>query len=180
MAESYRIIRSSRKTIAIEIRPDGQVIIRAPGRMSAVKIRQFVAQKQSWIQKHMPVQGEALPKFTDQELQQLALEAKQKIPPRVTYYAQHMGVSYGRISVRAQRTRWGSCSGKGNLNFNCLLALVPGEVLDYVVVHELCHRIQMDHSPQFWAQVAAVLPDYEDCRKWLKENGSSLIARLPE
>jgi predicted metal-dependent hydrolase len=91
-----------------------------------------------------------------------------------------MGISYGRITVRSQHTRWGSCSAKGNLNFNCLLMLVPQEVLDYVVVHELCHRKELNHSARFWAQVERILPDYRIHRKWLKDHGSALIGRLPE
>ena len=95
-----------------------------------------------------------------------------------TQIAPLVGVSYGGITIRAQKTRWGSCSSKGNLNFNCLLLLAPAEVLDYVVVHELCHRREMNHSPKFWAEVERVLPDYDARRKWLKENGPGLISRL--
>ena len=81
--------------------------------------------------------------------------------------------------MRRQRSKWGSCSSAGNLNFNCLLLLAPLEVLDYVVVHELCHRLEMNHSPRFWAEVRRVLPDYEAARGWLREEGGSLMARLP-
>jgi len=89
-------------------------------------------------------------------------------------------VSYGSITVRSQKTRWGSCSSRGNLNFNCLLMLTSPEVLDYVVLHELCHRKELNHSARFWAQVERVMPDYRLRRKWLKDHGSALIGRLPE
>ena len=80
----------------------------------------------------------------------LASKALDYIPGRVKYYADIIGVTYGKITIRNQKTRWGSCSSKGNLNFNCLLMLMPPEVIDYVVVHELCHRKQMNHSKAFW------------------------------
>ena len=93
-------------------------------------------------------------------------------------YAEKLGVSYGRITIRNQRSRWGSCSGKGNLNFNCLLMLAPPEVLDSVVVHELCHLRQMNHSERFYAEVLRVFPDYWRCHRWLKENGGALMQRM--
>ena len=97
--------------------------------------------------------------------------AKKVIPEKVAYYARLMNVTYGRISIRKQKTRWGSCSNKGNLNFNCLLMMMPPEVLDYVIVHELSHRLEMNHSKRFWAQVEKVIPDYKTQKTWLKEHG---------
>lgn len=85
-----------------------------------------------------------------------------------------MGVTYGRISIREQKTRWGSCSSKGNLNFNWRLIFAPEEVVDYIVVHELAHRKEMNHSRAFYDVVASVLPDYKVQEKWLKENGEKL------
>ena len=105
--------------------------------------------------------------------------ALEDIPKRVQHYAPLVGVTCGRITIRNQRSRWGSCSSKGNLNFNCLLMLCPEEVRDYVVIHELCHRIEMNHSPKFWAEVERVCPDYRAHRKWLKDHGTELIGRLP-
>ena len=90
-----------------------------------------------------------------------------------------MGISYGRITVRSQQSRWGSCSAQGNLNFNCLLMLCPEQIRDYVVIHELCHRRQLNHSSVFWAEVEAACPDFRLHRQWLKEHGAALIARLP-
>jgi len=177
----YRIIRSSRKTIAIEIKANGALLVRCPRRMSMEDIRKFVQSKESWIEKHS-IDPDAVeqPPYTGEELLQLRKLARELVEARAAHYAPLVGVEYNRIAIRALRTRWGSCSTRGNLNFNCLLALVPPDVLDYVVVHELCHRKQMNHSRAFWAEVEAVLPDYKTGKGWLRENGGKLMARLPE
>ena len=116
-------------------------------------------------------------KLTMQEIQELADQAVKVIPQRVAYYAPKIGVDYGRITIRNQKTRWGSCSANGNLNFNCLLMLTPSEVIDSVVVHELCHRKEMNHSDRFYAEVLRVFPDYWKWNRWLKENGGQLMQR---
>lgn len=100
---------------------------------------------------------EDLPALSHEEIRQLARKAMKVIPERVAYYAPLVGVDYGRITIRNQKTRWGSCSSRGNLNFNCLLMLTPPEIIDYVVVHELCHRKEMNHSPLFWKEVENIL-----------------------
>ena len=183
------IIRSSRKTLAIEIRPDMRVIVRAPYQASGSYIEQFISDRADWIVEHLRKLeqknrqcNEALPvkKLSNDEIKKLADKACTYIPGRVAHFAPLVGVTYGRITIRNQRTRWGSCSSKGNLNFNCLLMLTPPEVIDYVVVHELCHRKQMNHSAAFWREVASCLPDYAAQRAWLREHGPALLGRLPE
>ena len=138
----YRVIRSSRRTVSLQIVPGGEVLVRCPKRMSNGDIRRFVESKSGWIEKHLEKQTAAarLLAFSDGQLQALACQARQTVPERVAYFAPLVGVTYGRIAIRSQHTLWGSCSGKGNLSFNCLLMLTPPEVLDYVVVHELSHR----------------------------------------
>lgn len=178
------IIRSKRKTLVIEITRDAQVLVRAPYRMKNADIQRFVEEKREWIEKSIQQIKEKQHKypiepFTLEEIKQLAEKAKEKIPPKVAYYASLMGITYGRITIRNQKTRWGSCSEKGNLNFNCLLMLAPEEVLDYVVVHELCHRKEMNHSRKFWSEVEMILPDYKKQRNWLKENGENLMRKNP-
>lgn len=181
MMTEFELIRSSRRTIAVEIK-GGRVIVRAPLRMSKVEIEKFISSKADWIKKHLEIsrQRQIVPMepFTPEQIQQLADAALQDIPPRVRKYAAIIGVTVGRITIRNQKTRWGSCSSKGNLNFNRLLMLCPEEIRDYVVVHELCHRKELNHSPRFWTEVARVMPDYAARRKWLKENGGALIRRL--
>lgn len=177
----YKIIKSNRKSIAIQIMPDGEVVVRCPKGMRVEEVKRFVDSKADWIQKHLanrPAQNTA--KYTPEELNRIKAQARKLVAQRVRFYAPIVGVTYNQVTIRLQHTRWGSCSGKGNLNFNGLLALVPAEVLDYVVVHELCHRKEMNHSTAFWAEVAKVLPDYKRRKKWLKEHGAALIARLPE
>ena len=176
----YKIIRSSRKTIAIQITPAGEILVRCPNRMKKTDIDRFVLSRQSWIEAHLAKIPPAQPKLTAEEIKDLTQQAKADIPNRVAHFASLVGVTYGRITIRSQRTRWGSCSSKGNLNFNCLLMLVPPQIRDYVVVHELCHRIELNHSARFWALVEKIMPDYRIRRKWLKDNGNALIAALPE
>ena len=179
------VIRSNRKTMALELGPGG-LIVRAPRYASDSEIEAFLRQHRRWIENHAArlaareAAAAQVPKLTVQELDALAERARHVFSERAAYYAPLVGVEYGRINVRAQHTRWGSCSAKGNLSFNCLLLLAPPEVLDSVVVHELCHRLEMNHSPRFYREVLRVLPDYREQHGWLKEHGRSLLARLPE
>lgn len=175
----YTLLRSRRKTIAIEITPAGQILVRCPPGIPVREIDAFVAGKEPWIRKHLARIPPPLPPFTEEELRNMSRWAKDTLPERVAFWAARAGVTWGRITIRRQHSRWGSCSSKGDLNFNCLLALVPEPVLDYVIVHELCHRKHMDHSPAFWAEVGRLLPEYTAARIWLKEESIRLIARLP-
>ena len=179
------VIRSKRKSIAVQIKPDGAIMVRAPKWMKERDIEGFLQEKRAWIGKHRAamLERQALLKdaepYTEKELQALTKQAREVIPQKVRYYAPIVGVDYGRIAIRRQHSRWGSCSSKGNLNFNCLLVLLPEEVIDYVVVHELCHRKHMNHSQQFYREVERVYPEYKRCMKWLKENGALYLERLP-
>ena len=178
------VLRSNRRTISIEIKPSG-IIVRAPRRMSSQEIYAFVFKKQTWIEKHRSQMQERQQArelqgaYTTEELKALAEKALVVIPEKVMHYAPLVGVDYGRITIRNQHTRWGSCSSKGNLNFNCLLMLLPDDIIDSIVVHELCHRKHMNHSPQFYAEVERVFPEYKRCNKWLNENGGMYLSRLP-
>ena len=179
------IIRSDRKTLSVQIK-NGELIARAPLRMKEKDIYAFIDSKKTWIEKHLASSEEAkkalgeIQPFTEEELKELTEEAKLIIPKRAEHYAPLIGVTYNRITIRSQRTRWGSCSSKGNLNFNCLLVLFPPEVIDSIVVHELCHRKHMNHSPQFYAEIDKVFPEYKKWHKWLNDNGRLYMAKLPE
>lgn len=180
---NIQVIRSNRKTLSLQITPDGAVVVRAPLRLPQREIERFLREKSDWIEKHLAMvladkaAGKDAP-LSLEDIERLANEALKDLPPRVRRFAAVMGVSYGRITIRNQKGRWGSCSSTGNLNFNCLLMLAPEEVRDYVVVHELSHRKHMDHSADFWSEVAAALPDYRAKEKWLKMEGKILLARM--
>ena len=177
---NIQLIRCRRRSVGIRITDEGEIVVRAPLRMPEREIRQVLESKRGWIEKTLAKirSRERLPKFTEEELKALAKQAKKELPPRVAARARQVGVTYGRIAVRKQKTLWGSCSSKGNLNFNCLLMLCPEEVRDYVIVHELCHRKELNHSARFWTEVERVLPDYKAPLRWLKKEGQDIIARI--
>ena len=180
--EQFELIRSKRKTISIAVTENMRVIVRAPLTMRNETIRKFVEKNRAWIEKNLQKQRELREKsekpFTAEEIRALADAASGDIPARVARYAPVVGVTVGRITIRSQKSRWGSCSAKGNLNFNCLLMLCPEDVRDYVVVHELCHRKELNHSLAFWSLVENVLPGYREQYRWLRENGGAIIRRL--
>ncbi len=178
----FEVIRSNRRTMAAEIRK-GRLTVRAPANAADTEIRAFLEKNREWIETRL-AKAQArqqvladIPRLTAEELRLLTRRAGEYLPGRVRYYAPLIGVTCGRITVRHQKTRWGSCSSKGNLNFNCLLMLAPPEVIDSVVVHELCHLKFMNHSDRFYAEVLKVFPEYRKCSRWLKENGDLLLCR---
>ncbi len=181
MTYNINIIRSKRKTMSLEIKNSGELIVRAPQRLSDNDIYKYISEKESWVQKHMEIaarreeQNGSREELSEWDLKMLTKEAQRVIPILVRQYAHKMNVTYGKITIRHQRTRWGSCSSTGNLNFNCLLMKAPRRVQEYVVVHELAHRLEMNHSDSFWKIVEDIMPDYKDSKKWLKEEGASII-----
>ena len=177
----FRVIRSNRRTMSATIK-DGIVVVRAPLRLPDNEIIRFLKEHENWIKKNLAkyreMEEQMGESITLEEIKALAEKALKEIPPVVKHYAELIGVSYGRITVRNQTTKWGSCTAKGNLNFNCLLMLAPREVLESVVVHELCHRKYMDHSKKFYEEILRIFPDYHKWDKWLKDNGGILINRM--
>ena len=178
-----KFIRSNRKTIAIQITRNMEVLVRAPLGTPIKVIEDFVKQKRRWIEKHLTAmqaqQTDTVVKLTASELNTLKQQAEIDIPERVAAFSAIIGVDYKKVSFGFQKTLWGSCSSEGNLRFNALLIFAPTFVRDYIVVHELCHRKHMNHSPAFWAEVKKAMPDYPAAKNWLKTNERSLTSRLP-
>ena len=177
-----RLIRARRKTLSIRITQEGNLEIRAPLGMPKGEIEAFLKEKAQWIETHRAkvlaeyAQGQEAP-LGEEEILTLAEQMRQRLPEKLNRHAASMGVTFGNVTIRCQQTRWGSCSSRGNLNFNCLLMLAPEEVLDYVVVHELAHRKQMNHSALFWQEVERECPDYKKSLRWLKDKGGALLSR---
>ncbi len=180
-SHDYSIIRSRRRTVSVEITEDATLLVRAPNWMGAGEIERFVESHSEWIDKHLTkaetrnVKAADNAPISDNELNALIILAEAQIPDKVRHFADLLGVTYGKVSVRNQKTLWGSCTSDGNLSFNCLIMKAPESVRDYVIVHELCHRKEMNHSKAFWKCVESVLPDYKASRKWLKEEGAVLM-----
>lgn len=180
----YTVIKSRRKTCSISLDENGALLFRVPLRTSERQIREIAEEKSRWIITHYKKACEKKDSRPHSDLsaaQRAALEARYKeaarsyIPKRAAYYQTLTGGTYHRITIRDQKTRWGSCSSKGTLSFNWRLMLAPPAILDYVVVHELCHLTHMNHSPDFWRAVETVCPDYRSARKWLKDHGHELV-----
>jgi len=179
----FTVVRSGRKTMAISIKEDGEIIFRVPLHISEREIMRMAGEKSRWIITHyleMIAKKNSRPVSDLSAVQKAALEqryreaAREYIPKRTAYYHTMTGGVYHRITIRDQKTRWGSCSSKGTLSFNWRLMLAPPAVLDYVIVHELCHLTHMNHSPAFWQAVESVCPEYRSLRKWLKDHGNEL------
>ena len=183
MYYDYEVIRSNRKTMSMGFKGT-KLIVRVPLQATETAIDIFIYRNKRWIDeqytkaRRREIEKSGIKKLTQEEIDELANKAMIIIPERVAYYAPLIGVTYGRITIGVQYAQWGSCSSKGNLSFNCLLMLAPLDVIDSVVVHELCHRKELNHSNKFYAEVLRVFPSYWAKHKWLKENGYKLKAML--
>ena len=172
MAERYELRRSRRKTLALEVTREGQVIVRAPLRMSAKQIERFIATHADWIVRTQKRQRDRLaahPEPDEKRRAELIRRAKAELPPKVAHYARLMGVQPTGLAITSARTRFGSCSGKNRICFSWRLMDYPEAAVDYVVVHELAHIVHKNHGPQFWALVGQYMPDYRARRALLRE-----------
>lgn len=170
----YTLIRSSRRTLGLEITADLQIVVRAPRRCSKRQIADFVARHEEWIREHLAIQqrradARAARAVTPEQEAELRRLAKEYIPQRVAHYAPLVGVTPMGVKITSAQKRFGSCSGKNSLCFSWRLMQYPPAAIDYVVVHELCHIHHHDHSAAFWAAVAAVMPDYKQRQALLRD-----------
>ena len=170
--------REKRKTLAITITPEGSLLIKAPFQMKEKEIERFIGQKRYWIYKQAKrviEENKHRVCRSEEEINELREQAREVLTQKTDYYKQILKVDYQRIRIGNQKTRWGSCSSRGTISYNWHLILMPERIMDYVVVHELCHLLEMNHSAAFWKKVSEILPDYQSRRKWLKENGNQYL-----
>jgi len=170
----YELVRSNRKTLALHVKRDGSLEVRAPQRTSIEFIESFIQKKRTWIEatQNNLSERQAVKKtvrLSQKEAVQFKKKAKEHLREKCAYFSDIMGLRHGEIRINSAKTRWGSCNRKGDINFTYRLLFVPEEVVDYVVVHELAHLKQMNHSAKFWSIVEQTMPDYRERRKRLRE-----------
>lgn len=160
----------------IRVRSDGSVLVTIPRRGSKRDAEAFLHEQQEWVvkQQHRVAvarQQQVSHDLTPDQQRALRLRARHELPARLLELAGALGLTVGKVSIRNQRCRWGSCSPSGAISLNWRLVTMPDEVRDYVMYHELMHLKRMDHSPQFWRLVADVCPGYQSARAWLRRHG---------
>lgn len=177
------IVKQHRKSISIKIRNSSLIEVHAPFGVGDKDIDAFVEKHGDWINAKLAEMKEAesalnsIDVASKAEFDEKIELAKKIIPEKCAYYADMIGVDYGRITLKAQKTLFGSCSAAGNLNFNIALMFAPEKVLDYVIIHELCHLKEMNHSMDFWHEVEKVMKDYKVERQWLNDNGAMIMRK---
>lgn len=169
--EPYELIRSKRKTLALEVTGDGRLLVRAPLRCSQARIDAFVSAHAAWIEKHVTLQRERAarrpPAPTPAEIEALKARARSELPEIVARWSEKMGVAPTGFKVTAARKRYGSCSAKNSLCFSCFLMNCPEPAVELVVVHELCHIREKNHGPRFYALLERCLPDWRERKRLL-------------
>lgn len=167
----YTLIRSDRKTIALQVTESCEIIVRAPKRYSQRKIDKFVSEHSEWLEKAVRKQQtvkDGKKDLSDEEIKKLKKLAGEILPKKTEYYAKLMRAKYSGVKITSAQKRFGSCNGKNGICYSYILMLYPEEAIDYVVVHELAHTFQHDHSRSFYAVIESVMPDYNKREKLLK------------
>ncbi len=167
----FKRVRRS-KHLRLTVAADGRVLVTRPFWLSEKKAKAFVTEKKDWILQQIDKLKQQKPRLLSQGSRSDYLNNKEKarqlVLSRLNYFNQFYKFNYKRVSIRDQKTRWGSCSHKLGLNFNYRLVYLEPELVDYLVVHELCHLREMNHSPRFWLLIERTLPNYRELRKKLR------------
>lgn len=166
----YTLIRSTRKTLSLSLREDGSLLVRAPRLVSIHKIEEFINSKQAWIEKKRALLAERQrnhPQKTKEEIQEQIAQGYAILSPLVEEYAAQMNVRPTALSITKAEKRFGSCSSGGHICFSYRLVEYPEDAIRYVIIHELAHMKELNHSPRFWAIVKQFCPDYKNCQKLL-------------
>ncbi|HBL84850.1 MAG TPA: M48 family peptidase [Clostridiales bacterium] len=168
----YKIICSARKTVALEITRNLEILVRVPFRFPAVEIEKFVEEHKQWIEKSMKKQelrNQSRPVLTPDDIKHLKLNTVEIIIKKVEYYSKLMGVTPTEIRITSAEKRFGSCSGKNSLCFSYRLMLYPEVAIDYVIVHELVHIKHKNHSKEFYREIEKYMPEYKNYKELLKK-----------
>lgn len=167
----FKRVRRS-KHLRLTIASDGRVLVTRPFWVSEKRARAFVLEKKDWLIKQIDKLAQQTPNLlatgSREDYLQNKEKARQLVLDRIEHFNQFYHFKYKRLSIRDQRSRWGSCSRQGGLNFNYRLVYLEPKLVDYLVVHELCHLKEMNHSSNFWQLVAKSLPDYKELRYKLR------------
>ena len=166
----YTLIYADRRSVSASVK-DGRLVVRAPRKMPIELIEAFLSKHKRWIENALKRAAESASKFdllTDSEIGKMKSEAKRYLKEKTEYYSNIMGLKYSRITITSAKTRFGSCSSKGNISYSYRLMLYPEQAREYVVVHELAHLREMNHSPAFYKIIEGVMPDYKERKRMLK------------
>ena len=175
----YILKKSKRaKRLRIAVYCDASVIVTAPYRLKENIIEEFIISKSKWLLEKLEsfkkLEKKSSFKFSKKDYLKHKKEAKKLILERLEYFGKSYGFSYNRVSIKNQKTVWGSCSKKKNLNFNYKILFLPNKLADYIIVHELCHLKEMNHSARFWALVSKIISNFKEIRKELKKHSLGL------
>lgn len=166
----YRIRRSQRaRALRVSVHPGGEVVVTAPHRFDLAAVERFLEEHAAWVRRHVEkTREDKVIRLARRDIPRLKRDALALAEERCAHYAARYGVRFNKLSIRAQKTRWGSCSKSGNLSFNYKIAALPRPLAEYVIVHEICHLLQFDHSARFWEHVARTIPDHRTRRQQMR------------
>lgn len=154
---------------------DGSIVVTTPFDLKETIVDKFINEKSEWLFSKIAFfkqfKGKAIARYSQEDYLKYKDEAYKLAVNRVNYFNQKREFNFNRINIKNQKTRWGSCSRKGNLNFNYKIALLPKPLSDYIIVHELCHLKEFNHSKKFWKLVSQTIPNYAEVRNELKKSG---------